>query len=66
MVLFVIYIDRGMNNLLSGVQIEQTYLKCLAYAGDFVALNDNECDKIFELIRKFCSESDTAINLQKF
>jgi hypothetical protein len=48
---------------LSGAQIEQTYLKCLAYTDDiyFVALNDNEC----ELIRKFCSESDAAINLQK-
>jgi hypothetical protein len=32
---------------------------------NFEALNDNECDEIFELIRKFCSESDAAIYLQK-
>jgi len=67
---FVIYIEpliQMINNMTVGISLQQSSIKCMAYADDinFIVTSDSDADRIFEGICNFCNESNAKINLEK-
>jgi hypothetical protein len=70
MILFVLYIEpliREMSAEVSGANVGIETIKVLGYADDInvVVQNDEESDRVFAVVDRFCNESNAMVNLSR-